>query len=483
MTLSGTDPLAVSLSRLDPPTVYALAVGTVMFVIALAHWLASHRADRLALRLFALHYAAAGFGWYFGHPRAHADDGPAPFVPMVVAVVLLAVLVIALGEFVGRASRRRTATVVAAALAVVTALWAYRRVDAGSPLAIYAVMAVTMVGCSVTAWRARRREPGVGHGAVAAGFAAFPLALAAPLAFGVRPADLNAGYWVALPTIVVGATVLVVSLKRTARRVDDELRRRAQVEQALRELAASLEQRVADRTSELRLIAHGLEAFTRNVSHDLRGSLSGLAGLVRLAEQAVADGDAGRARQLLAPVAPQLDHLLALVRQLLEVSRLDDVELRRRLEPGERLVQQALDQLGLAPDSAALLDRVTVQVDPLPMLDGDPTLLRQVFVNLIGNALRFAAAGSGKAWVRVGAREVDGASAIVVEDNGPGFDADRAASLFAPFTRLHDASLSQHGIGLSIVQRIVEHHGGRVGAEGTPGRGATFWFTLPGVAR
>jgi signal transduction histidine kinase len=181
---------------------------------------------------------------------------------------------------------------------------------------------------------------------------------------------------------------------------------------------------------------------------------------------------------MLAPLPAEVDHLGNLVRRLLELSRLGQVDLHVELEPAADAARRALDALRRAPDTAALAARVPVQVDALPTLTADPTLLQQVFTNLIGNALRFAGSRDG-GHVTVGSGIVDGRSAVFVRDNGPGFDPARVDELFQPFRRLHGPGLSRHGIGLSIVRRIVERHGGRLWAEATPGRGACFWFSLP----
>ena len=133
----------------------------------------------------------------------------------------------------------------------------------------------------------------------------------------------------------------------------------------------------------------------------------------------------------------------------------------------------------MTPEGARDLGRVQLQIEPLPSGMADAELLSQVFVNLIGNAARFAASRlNGRGTVRVGAKAQGDETVIYVADDGPGFEPARATDLFKPFRRLHNATLSHNGIGLSIVRRIVERHGGRVGAESQPGAGATFWFTL-----
>ena len=112
----------------------------------------------------------------------------------------------------------------------------------------------------------------------------------------------------------------------------------------------------------------------------------------------------------------------------------------------------------------------------LPTVNCDPELLRQVFANLIGNAIKFSNR-SQRPQVEVAMLARDGEEVFLVRDNGVGFDPAAAQRLFKPFQRLHDRSYEGYGVGLSIVKRIVDRHGGRVWAEGEPGHGASFYFT------
>jgi len=140
----------------------------------------------------------------------------------------------------------------------------------------------------------------------------------------------------------------------------------------------------------------------------------------------------------------------------------------------DELVRGVLEEL----DASALPD-VEVHLGNLPACEGDPALLRQVWLNLITNALKYS--GRKKpAVVEIGFGEKDGVPAFHVRDNGAGFDMRDAGKLFGVFQRLHRADdYEGTGVGLAIVQRIVQRHGGRVWAEGQPDKGATFYFSLP----
>lgn len=465
------------LGAMRPLDLFAATVGAMMLVIAAAQWLASFHTDRLALRLFSLRYALAGLGWFFVHPEANADAARISFASAAFGVLMVALTLWALDEYLGLASRRRRVGLLAMTELTLPALWAAHLAAPASAAGIYAVLGVGMAYAALVSALAARRERNAGHALVAVAFASYPLLLLTVLGAGARVPDVELGYLVAGPAALVGVTILVVSLIRARQRVEIELAQRRRAEEALRQLNASLEDRVAERTAELHLIVDGLEAFTRSVSHDLRGSLSGVAGLLRLAEQALQEGDRERALRLMAPAAPHLEQLTELVHRLLELSRVGETALQRQPLPLHGLAHEAIEQLAMAPGGASMLARTQVDVGELPTRMVDAPLLRQVFVNLIGNALRFAGTGDAPR-VQVGCRRVDGRDAVFVADNGPGFPAERAGELFRPFQRLHGGALSQHGIGLSIVRRIVERHGGRVWAEAPADGGARFWFSL-----
>jgi light-regulated signal transduction histidine kinase (bacteriophytochrome) len=123
--------------------------------------------------------------------------------------------------------------------------------------------------------------------------------------------------------------------------------------------------------------------------------------------------------------------------------------------------------------------QVDVEIAPGMVADGDPTLLRLVLENLLGNAWKYTSK-TAQARISFGARQEDGKTIYYVQDNGAGFDMRYAGKLFGTFQRLHRADeFPGHGIGLANVQRIIHRHGGKVWAQGEPGLGATFYFTLP----
>jgi signal transduction histidine kinase/CheY-like chemotaxis protein len=266
---------------------------------------------------------------------------------------------------------------------------------------------------------------------------------------------------------------LYKKIKHAAEQLEIEVEERKRAAQELLVANETLEHRVLQRTAELHDVIEGLESFNRSVSHDLRGPLGGIAGAARLAQEFVANNEADKAIKFLKIITAQAESTGHLVDALLALARASDASLS--MEP--------VDMHALATDVAESLRRVPtaaplpVAIDLLATIDADRELVRQVLVNLIGNALKFAS-GAPQPRVHVGMTPARGAPVFFVRDNGVGFDAAKTQRLFKPFHRLHDNRFEGSGVGLSIVKKIVERHGGTVWAESTPGQGATFHFSF-----
>jgi len=333
----------------------------------------------------------------------------------------------------------------------------------------YGVMAAYVVGWVVLFVRAMLREPHSGHGFVVAALLLYPLTVLA-IVVGWVSADLLSAAAV-LPFSVLGATLLTTGLLRAHRRAALALAEREQAQALLRAANDSLEHQVAWRTAELRETIDGLESFNRSVSHDLRGPLGGIVGVTRMAREQLAAGEQAQAQHLLELIEDQAVSSVKLVEALLALARASDATLHVSPIDSGALVADVIKDLphGASP--------YCVVAPHMPTVQGDPELLRQVFANLIGNAVKFANR-SQQPHVEVSAQSRDGEAVFEVRDNGVGFDPAAAQRLFKPFQRLHDRSYEGFGVGLSIVKRIIDRHGGRVWAEGAPGRGATFYFTL-----
>jgi signal transduction histidine kinase len=274
-------------------------------------------------------------------------------------------------------------------------------------------------------------------------------------------------------TVCGGATWWhAVQLHRT------DLQRRGALHR-LQSLTDELEQRVADRTAALEAANKELEAFSYTVAHDLRAPLRAMDGFSRLlveehASALPADGQryAGIVRENAQQMARLVDDLLAFARLGRQPVTKETVEIAA-------LVRQVLADLRPQQEGR----RVAVIVGDMPGCSGDPSLLKQVFANLIGNALKFTRL-KDDARVDVGASRDDqsGETVYFVKDNGAGFDMRYAHKLFGVFQRLHRTDEYEGtGVGLASVHRIIQRHGGRIWAEAEPGRGAAFYFTIGGA--
>lgn len=261
---------------------------------------------------------------------------------------------------------------------------------------------------------------------------------------------------------------------RNAQREASDERLRA--EQALQQAHQTLEACIEQRTRALSAAIDELDAFNRRVAQDLRTPLHGITGLSGLIQQGLDSGDLDQVRRWASMLEHQSRRLAEHVADLLNLSQPAPGEPGPSALPLSRLAEEARDTLRVGERAGAA---AAIRVAPdLPVLAVDAQLMRQAFVNLFDNALKFTrdrpqptiavdAARDGDEWV------------IRVTDDGCGFPAEAAPLLFEPFSRLHDADGPGAGIGLTVVRRIVEHHGGRIWAEGEPGRGARICFTLP----
>lgn len=238
-------------------------------------------------------------------------------------------------------------------------------------------------------------------------------------------------------------------------------------------LNRSLEARVITRTRELSAANRELEAFAASVSHDLRAPLRAIDGFSALLLERNDSSLDNTSRGYLGRVRNAAARMGELIEALLKLARLGRMELKReRLDLGHIAAEVAAELRAGEPGFA-----VDITIAPELIASGDPVLVRNMLQNLMGNAWKFS---RGRADARVNVGLAEDSREFFVRDNGSGFDPQYADRLFRPFQRLHtEEQFAGEGIGLASVKRIVERHGGTIRAEGRPGEGATFWFTLP----
>ncbi|WP_303722729.1 ATP-binding protein [Malonomonas rubra] len=241
----------------------------------------------------------------------------------------------------------------------------------------------------------------------------------------------------------------------------------------IEELNVCLERRVAERTKELAKANHELEAFNSAVSHDLRSPLSVVTGYSEvLLEQTEESDELGR--ELLLAIHTAGEKMDRIISSLLELSRIDTLELDRIKINLSKLVTELMERFKWQDPER----RVRVIVEPNLIVIADYDLLLIVLENLLGNAWKYTSAKQ-VAEIELGSEYAEGRRSYFIRDNGAGFDMNHVEELFKPFKRLHSQEKFEGiGVGLATVQRILQSHGGEIWAKGAIDRGATFYFTL-----
>jgi PAS domain S-box-containing protein len=218
-----------------------------------------------------------------------------------------------------------------------------------------------------------------------------------------------------------------------------------------------------------------MEAFSYTVSHDLRSPLAAVQSFAGALLDSEASALSEQGRHRLDRIVAGAQRMNGMIDDILACSRAERAEMRCRDVDLNPLVAEVIAEM------KPLWPGATVVVEPLPHVGGDANMLRQIFANLIGNALKFSA-GRAAARVEVSARRMEAGTEISVRDNGAGFDPAYSGKLFGLFQRLHsDAEFAGTGVGLAIVKRLVNRHGGEVRAESVPGGRTTFSFTVGDV--
>lgn len=252
-----------------------------------------------------------------------------------------------------------------------------------------------------------------------------------------------------------------------------EMRRAA--EAGVRKLNEELEWRVAERTQQLEAVNHELESFSYSVSHDLRAPLRSIDGFSQIVLKRYGGQLDEAGRGYLDRVRRASQRMGELIDDLLQLSRIGRGDLRRQDVDLSRIAGSVIEELRRSEPER----KIDCRIQQGLCAYGDPGLMQVVLDNLIGNAWKFTRY-SGDPQIAIGEMQSEGEVVYFVRDNGAGFDGAYSNKLFQAFQRLHQESeFEGTGIGLATVQRVIRRHKGLIWAEGEPGQGASFYFTLP----
>jgi PAS domain S-box-containing protein len=254
-----------------------------------------------------------------------------------------------------------------------------------------------------------------------------------------------------------------------------DLTNQTKTEERIRRLDIELENRVKERTMDLEKANEELEAFSYSAAHDLRSPLNNIRSILQLIRDHYQESMNENLENMFSMVQQRAEKMDLLIKELLSLSKIGNAELRISEVDIFAIIKQVIKDY--ASKEIGFKGRLVIK-DILPTM-GDAFLIEQVFINLISNAVKYSSEKESPV-IEIFCEEADGEIVYRITDNGAGFDPGKSEKLFEPFQRLHtQAQFEGIGLGLTIVKRIIEKHGGRVWAQGKPGEGSCFSFSIP----
>lgn len=257
--------------------------------------------------------------------------------------------------------------------------------------------------------------------------------------------------------------------------ISHDITDKKEAEQSIREMNATLERKVQERTEELKSINKELESFSYSISHDLRGPLRAINGFTQILSEELPAEINDEAKDSMQEIISNASRMARLIDDLLEFSRLGKKHISKATIDMDELAGSVVNEL----KKSKTTKDISVTIKPLGEAQGDLGMLKQVMVNLVSNAIKYSSKKE-KPEIEIGLSANGGNPTFYVKDNGVGFDMAYYDKLFGVFQRLHSAEeFEGTGVGLAIVQRIIAKHAGKIWAEGKINEGATFSFSIP----
>lgn len=257
-------------------------------------------------------------------------------------------------------------------------------------------------------------------------------------------------------------------LRLANRKLELEVQERKMSEEKVRKLNEDLERKLEE--------VQSLDSFNYSISHDLNSPLNAIMALTDILQHMPTEKVDGDVLEIVGHINKSVEKMSRLIKDLLQFSRQVNAEIEKKENSMTEMVEEVVHDIALTTP----LDQTEIIVHKLPNALGDQSMLKQVWTNLISNAIKYSQKKE-KPRVEIGVQQENGKLVYFVKDNGAGFDMKNYNRLFKVFQRLHaDKEFKGTGVGLALVKRIVDRHDGRIWAESNPGQGTNFYFTLNG---